>query len=297
MKQFIRKNQKWFGYVLYAVIITAGLLYLRFPSGLIKDYLETRGERSNSPFSVSIGQVSPSLPFGLKLQETRVSQRAKPNKIIFRADRVSIKPTIGSLLVGKLNLCFEGLAYDGVLKGCANFTEKRLQAPFSTSVVLKDIRMGKYDLPSLIGRHVEGSLEGSITYIGKNNLLMEGRGEADLRLLDGRVELLQPILSLDSIDFNQVSIKMALQNRKSNLTQVALEGPNMRGTLSGIISLQKEMGKSRLDLRGTIEPFSDFFESLPGTRDTVKLFQRRLKRGTLSFTIRGTLSEPSIQFT
>ena len=37
MKQFIRKNQNWLGYVLYALIITAGLLYLRFPSDLIKD--------------------------------------------------------------------------------------------------------------------------------------------------------------------------------------------------------------------------------------------------------------------
>ena len=297
MKQFIRKNQKWFGYVLYAVIITAGLLYLRFPSEVIKDYLETRGERSHSPFDLSVGQVSPSLPFGLKLQETQVSQSANPNKIIFRADRLSIRPTIGTLLVGKLNLRFEGLAYDGVLKGYANFSEKSLQAPFSASIVLRDIRMGKYDLRSLIGRHVEGKLDGTVAYNGKNNLLIEGSGEADLRLSDGRLELLQPILSLDSIDFSQVTIKMALQNRKINLTQVALEGPNMRGTLSGIISLRTEIGKSRLDLRGTIEPFSDFFKSLPGTRDTVKLFQRRLKRGTLTFVIRGTLAEPSIQFT
>jgi hypothetical protein len=163
-----------------------------------------------------------------------------------------------------------------VLEGCANFDEKALQAPFSTSIALKDIRLGKLDLQSLIGRHVEGSLDGSITYNGKNNLLIEGSGAADLRLSDGRLELLQPILSLDSIDFDQVSIKMALQNRRIN---------------------RKEIGNSRLDLRGTIEPFSDFFKSLPGTQDTVKLFKRRLKRGTLSFTIRGTLSEPSIQFT
>jgi type II secretion system protein N len=196
-----------------------------------------------------------------------------------------------------LNLCFESIAYDGVLKGCANFIEKSLQSPFSASMVLRHIRLGKYDLRSLIGRHVEGRLDGSVTYNGKTDLLIEGSGEANLRLSDGRLELLQPILSLDSIDFKQVSIKLALRNRKINLTQVALEGPSMRGTLSGIISLQKDIGESRLDLKGTIEPFSDFFKSLPGTRDMVKLFQRRLKRGTLTFTIRGTLTEPSIQFT
>ena len=297
MKQFIRKNKEWFGYALYAVLITAALLYLLFPAEAIKDYLETKGERSNSRFGLSIGQVSPSLPFGLKLLQAQVSQSAHPNKVVFRADRLSIRPTIGSLLGGKLRLCFEGLAYDGVLEGCANLGEKGLQGPFSASIVLKEILMGKVDLPSLIGRHVEGSLDGTIIYNGKNNHLIEGSGEAALRLSDGRLELLQPILSLDSIDFDQVSIKMALQNRKISLTQVALEGPNMRGTLSGIISLRKEIGNSRLDLRGTIEPFSDFFESLPGTQDTVKLFKRLLKRGTLSFIIRGTLTEPSLQFT
>ena len=297
MKQFIRKNQKWFGYVLYAIIVTAGLLFLRFPSGLIKDYLETRGESPNSPFSVFIGQVSPSLPFGLKLDKARVAQRANPNKIIFRADRIFIKPTLATLLGGNLNLCFESLAYDGVLEGCANFIDKSLQAPFSTSMVLKHIRLDKYDLGGLIGRHVEGRLDGTVAYNGKDDLLIDGNGEADLRLSDGRLELLHPILSLGAIDFSQVSVKMALQDRKINLTQVALEGPNMRGTLSGTISLQKDIGKSQLDLRGTIEPFSDFFKSLPGARDTVKLFQRRLKRGTLTFIIRGTLTEPSIQFT
>jgi type II secretion system protein N len=297
MKQFIQKNRKWFGYVLYAVLITAGLLYFRFPAEAIKDYLETKGERSNAPYSLSIGQVSPSLPFGLKLLETQVSQSANPNKIIFQADRLSIRPTIRTLLRGKLKFCFEGLAYDGVLRGCADFSEKKLQAPLSASISLDQVHMGQFDFPRLIGRHVEGSLDGTLTYNGRSNFLIEGSGEADLRLSDGRLELLQPILSLDSIDFNQVTVKMALQNQKINLTQVALEGPQMRGTLSGIITLRKEIGKSRLDLRGTIEPYSDFFKSLPGTLDIVKLFKRRLKRGTLSFIVRGTLTEPSIQFT
>ncbi len=293
----IRKNKKWFGYILYGILITAALLYFRFPSEALKDYLETKADRSHPGFDLSIGHVSPSLPFGLKLLKTEFSQNANPNKIIFRADRILVNPAIGSLVRGKLKLCFDGLTYDGVLKGCVRFREASLKAPLSTTIALKDIRIGEYDLPNLIGRHVEGSLGGTITYKGKLNPLIEGSGEADLRLSDGRLQLLQPILTLDSIDFNVVSIRMVLQNQKINLTRVELEGPTMRGTLSGVIRLRKEILKSSLDLRGTIEPFADFFKSLPGTRDTVKLFKQRLKRGTLSFIIRGTLTEPSIKFT
>lgn len=297
MKPFIQKNKKWFGYVLYAVLVAAVLLYFRFPSEALKDYLETKAAKSDSPFGLSIGQVSPSLPFGLKLLKTQVTQNAKPRAVLFRADALSVRPTIGALLRGKLKLCFQGLAYDGVLKGCTDFSENSLQPPFSTSMTFRDIRMDKYDLPRLIGRHLEGTLNGTVTYKGKNNVFIQGLGEADLRLTGGRLELLQPILSLDDIAFKEVSIKMVLRDGKINLARAELQGPNMRGTLSGIIHLRKDISDSRLDLRGTIEPFADFFKSLSGTRDTVRLFRQRLNRGGLSFIIRGTLKDPSIQFT
>ncbi len=297
MKQFIQKNRKWFGYVVYAVLVAAVLLYFLFPSEALKDYLETKAGKSGSSFDLSIGQVSPSLPFGLKLLKTQVTQNAKPRGVLFRADALSVRPAIGALLRGKWKLCFKGLAYDGVLKGCTDFSEKSLQPPFSTSMTFRDIRMDKYDLPSLMGRHVEGTLNGTVTYEGKNNLFIQGLGEADLRLTDGRLELLQPILSLDAIEFKEVSIKMVLKDGKINLARADLQGPNMRGTLSGIIHLKKDLSDSRLELRGTIEPFADFFKSLSGTRDTVRLFRQRLNRGGLSFIIRGTLKEPSIQFT
>jgi len=294
----IQKNKKWFGYALYGIFLTIGLLYFRFPSEAVQDYLEAKADRSNPRFGLSIGHVSPSLTFGLKFRKTELSHHANPTKVLFRADGLSVRPTIGSLLRGKLKLRFDGLAYDGGIKGYVSFDENSFKAPFTTSIALKDIRIGEYDnLPSLIGRHVEGSLGGTITYNGKNKFLIEGAGEADLLLSNGRVELLQPILSLDSIDFDEVLIKMILKNQKINLTNVELKGPNMHGTLSGIVSLRRELSESRLDLKGTIEPFADFFKSAPGTGDTMKLFKERIKkRGTLSFTIRGTLTEPRIKF-
>ena len=297
MNHMKRQNRKWFAYALCGVLLTAGLLFFRFPSEALKDYLQAKAERSNPPLRLSIGDVSPSLSFGLDFRKTELSRHASPDKILFRADSFSVRPSIWSSLRGKLRLYFDGLAYDGALKGWVQFKKNGLEAPFNTSIALKDIRMGEHDhLPSLIARHVEGSLDGTISYNGKNESLIEGTGEADLRLSVGRVELLQPILSLDSIDFNEVLVKMILKNQKINLTKVELKGPNMHGSLSGTVSLRKELMKSSLDLRGTIDPFADFFESLPGTRDTVKSFKQRLKRGTLSFIVRGTLRRPRIKF-
>ncbi len=102
---------------------------------------------------------------------------------------------------------------------------------------------------------------------------------------------------VEAIEFDEILIKLALQNQRVDLNHVELKGREISGTLSGTINLKKDLLKSSLDLSGSIEPFADFFKSLTGTRDTMKLFQQRLKRGRLLFTIRGTISNPRMRFT
>ncbi len=297
MKNFAWKHKKWFGYTLYGILLTIGLLYYLFPSDAIRDYLQARVDRANPQLRLSVGHVSPSFTLGLKLLETQLFYKANPDRFSFKADRLVIRPTIWSFLQGNPGFCFDGLMYGGALKGCVRITKENVKAPFAGSVELKDISVGDYDdLQVLIGRHVKGRLGGTITYSGSYNSMVGGSGEADLKLSEGLIELLQPILMLESIDFSELLIKLVLKNQKIKLTHVELKGPNMRGTLSGVVSLKKEFLKSSLNLRGTIEPFADFFKSLPGTRDTVKFFKQRLKRGKLSFIIHGTLTEPRMKF-
>ncbi len=126
---------------------------------------------------------------------------------------------------------------------------------------------------------------------------MGGNGEASLRLLDGRVELLLPILSLQSIDFNDVKMDMVLKKQEISLTRLELEGPQMKSTLSGTVSLKEDLAKSTLDLKGSLEPFASLLKDAGGLQNTLRLFKRGLRRGTLAFIIYGTIGEPKIKFT
>jgi type II secretion system protein N len=297
MRQFISKNKRWFGYIFYCAILTVGLLYYRFPSDALRDYLQIRANSLDTPLSLSIGRIKPWPSFGLKLGQTEISLKDQPNIKLFRADSLLIRPSIWSFLQGKFKFSFNCLAYDGVLKGCAHFIENSIKAPFTASIELKDISIGDYgNLQGLISRHVKGNLGGTIIYSGQYNTLINGTGEADLRISKGQVKLSRRILNFKSIDFNELWIKIILKKQKINMTHVELKGRNIHGTLSGAISLKKEFMKSSLELRGTIEPFTDFFKGLTGTRDTMKFFKQRLKRGRLSFIIHGTLAEPIIKF-
>jgi type II secretion system protein N len=298
MKQMIWKKKKWFGYTLYVIVLTVALLYYRFPSDLFLDYLQTTAQRIDPGLHLSIKDVSPSFPFGLKCIQSELSPREGSDKAIFKASSLFVRPEVWSFVQGKFRYHFECLAYDGSLRGSILFMEKNFGAPFTTAIEVKDIIVGNNALlQGAIGRYLEGILSGTITYKGQNWYLRDGEGRADLRLTKGRVELLQPILNLEAIEFDEILIKLALQNQRVDLNRVELKGREINGTLSGTINLKKDLLKSSLDLSGSIEPFADFFKSLTGTRDTMKLFQKRLKRGRLLFTIRGTISNPRMRFT
>ena len=241
MKQSLSKYKKYCGYVLYGIFFTVALLYCRFPSDALRDYLQATAGRAGPRHLLSIGEVRPSLPFGLKFLETELAPKENPDMSLFTADSLVIRPLIWSFLQGKPGYCFDCLAYDGDIKGSISFAKESMKTPFTASIKLKDISIGNYAfLPALIGRSVKGTLGGTVTYGGKSNLPAEGTGEANIRISDGKVELLQPVLSLESIDFNELLIRVVLEKQKIDLSHVELKGRDIKGALSGSIGLKKK---------------------------------------------------------
>ena len=298
MKRFISNYKKWLGYLLFALSLTVALLYYRFPSDALGDYLQATANRANSRLVLSVGRVELRFPIGLNFVETEVALKDMPDTVILRADSLLLKPQLGSLLQGKSEYCFQCMAYEGDLIGCVYFKKDRTGGLIDTEIELKNVRVGDYAyLSQLIGRHIEGTLGGTVSYRGQHNLLMDGSGEANLTLSHGSVELLQPFLTFESIDFNEMEIEILFKKQQINLTRLELKGEQFHGTLSGTITLKEKFAESWLDLRGTIEPFAALFKGARGTHDTVKLFKERIQRGTLSFVISGTVEEPKIRFT
>ncbi|OPX34956.1 MAG: type II secretion system protein GspN [Desulfobacteraceae bacterium 4484_190.2] len=292
MIRSIFKHKKCLGYILYGILLMIVLLYYRFPSDALEDYLQSTADEINPRYHVLVGKVRPSLPFGMKFLKARVS--------LFMAESLLIRPGLWSFLKGESKYLFDCLAYGGDIKGSVHFSDNGGEAserPFTTSIELSDIRINDYEyLFTLIGRNVKGILGGIITYSGQGSLLINGTGEANLRISNGSVELLQPIFSLESVSFDDVRIKMILEKTKIKLTRVELKGREIKGTLSGTIGLKQNISNSRLALRGSIEPLEGFFKSENGAPRIMKLFKRRLRKGKLSFVVRGTPADPKIRF-
>jgi type II secretion system protein N len=277
MGQFISKNKKWFGYIFFCIIITGSLLYYRFPSDALREYLKIATDNLNNSTTLSIGQVKPSLPFGLKFRQTELILKDKPSIKLFRADNLFIKPDLWAFINGKSKYCFECLTYGGDVRGCVAFKKNRIETPFDTEIELKNVQITKHEhIKALVGRQIGGILSATIIYKAQHKNLMKGTGRANLKLLDGKVELFVPILSLDSIEFDAITSEMVLEKQTIHLKRFELIGPLLRSTLSGTVRLKKDLLKSPLNLNGTIEPFTSFFKSLGAVSNAVSFFKKRL---------------------
>jgi type II secretion system protein N len=298
MGRLISKNKKWFGYIFFCIIVAGSLLYYRFPSDALRDYLIITAHNLNNSTTLSIGQIKPSPPFGLKFGQTELILKDRPSIKLFRADNLFVKPDLWAFFKGKSKYCFECLTYGGDGRGCVNFKKNSMETPFDTEIELKNMQIAKHEhIKDLIGIQIDGILSATIFYKGNHKNLMHGTGGANLKLLNGKVELLAPILSLESIEFDEITSDMVLEKQTIHLKRLELIGPLLRSTLSGTIRLEKEFLKSPLNLKGTIEPFTSFFKSLGSVSNTVSFFKQRLKKGALNFIIHGTLAEPKIRFT
>ncbi|MFO7986421.1 MAG: type II secretion system protein GspN [Desulfatiglandaceae bacterium] len=297
MKQTIRKNRKWAGYVLYAVVLTGWLIYNRFPAEALETYVKAKVMETNPEMVLSTEKVDLSFPLSLKFINPHVFHKGMHQTPVFVAKGFSLTPQIGAFIRGEPAYQFHARAYGGVIKGRIWFKHRDMSGPFDAAVTLKDLNLQEHACISpLLNREVSGSLSGRIRYNGPPDLWMDGTGTADLNITSARMNLLQPLLGFQSLTFDQISTKAALKAKTMNLEHVDFDGPAVKGSLAGDISLKHDVYTSRLNLRGRIEPLKGVLDGIKDGSKGLKFLQQSLSKLKRTFVIQGTLESPVFRF-
>ena len=289
-------KKRWLGYTIYGIVLTIVLLYFRFPSDALRDYFINTLEESYPELHLSVDKISPSFPFKLNIQGPRLTLKENPNKILVKADNLSLSPKVWSLLTGKYEFNIYSSAYNGELTGFIRFDEDLMEPPFDSMFEFKGLQLDQTsDLKEMTGFPLTGIFSGTVTYNGKGPFPGNASGDVDIRITDCRIGLTKPILSLTSLEFNEISAKATLNRQILSIKNIDLKGREMNGTISGRATMRREILESRLDLRGTIEPFADLVKGVGGSQDMLKFFGQQSRQGKLTFTIRGTFQEPQFR--
>lgn len=287
-------RRAWFGYGVFAVLVTACSLYFRFPAAEVGDYLDRSIKDLNPDLSFVAAEIKPWPPLLLRITDMKVVSAGVDIPLVVADDLVA-GPQILSFAQGKSVYVFKGKAYNGEFGG-------RLQRQsdaigLGTAVLsCSGIDLASYEyLSEMLGRHLGGILSGSVDFQSETNRLLDGEGRTELRVLEGRVELLQPLLGLDTIGFNNLTVDAALA-RGVLTANIKLDGPELQGNMSGTVRVMADIGQSRLAFKGAIEPQDQLYEQYPQVAAAFNLLKKKMKNGMYSFAVSGTVQQPKFSF-
>lgn len=284
---------RFFLYLVYAIVLTGVLLYVRFPAEKVKMYCEHRLERVIANGKASITKIDYHFPATVEFRKVKIavqSANGKSNEIV--AERLRLFPKPDGLLT---SWGVVGELYSGVF-------EARLEIDLGENIFgLKDIRLEKADIAavaagmSAIQREIRGDLTVTGEYKAKFNQPLAGRGKGSLHLGHGTVQLVRPILTLDLIDFEEINMGWEYGDNTFRIIEGKMTGQQLDADFSGTLESPFFPPLGGLDLGGLLIPREEFLEDKPQIERLVQRLMKQYKEPAVPFRVGGTLNNPTFR--
>jgi type II secretion system protein N len=279
--------QKILLYIAFTAVMAVVFLYLLFPADSLRAYIQAQIEKNAPDVAVEIGQVSATFPPGLKLANILCEYQ---ELTLVTANQATVRPALlkllGSEKVVNFNVDTSGGRIDG--RGAMQVGKQS-----AVSVEAEIDRLALQEIAALRAIPdyiITGLLSGKVTYRATQG--RSGNGEADLVATDARLELVNPMFGLESLNFTSVEAQLNLSPRRLQLRRCNLKGNEVDGEISGSVMLRTPMDQSRLNLSGVLRPHAEFMAKLQTTLPVALLGGKNIGQKGLPFRITGTIDKP-----
>jgi type II secretion system protein N len=282
-------------FILYIIAAFIFFLYILFPSNAVKKYIEHKLGGIHPDLSISIGNINPTFPPGIRLKAVSFYYIRSS---LLDAETIKIVPGILSLFSSKTTFSFKGAAYAGIINGSADIGNNSGHIKIDTNLAgiqIKDIPAIK----NLAGIEkekykVSGILNGKVRY---SNNKGSGRVEgAMLGISDCRIKLKEPVFNHENFTFSKIEADLAMVKKRFQIKSCTIEGDKVNASLSGSVVTKKNLGSSVLNLNGKIKLKPLFFGNMKKNL-LASIFPKKMS-GNSSFTykIGGTFDNPEFTF-
>jgi len=280
-------------YLFYAVVLTAALLYLRFPTEKVRAFCENKVESLLVDSDCNIERLAYRPPFSVVFVNLQIVREIDGKRSAFRVDRLALSPNISNLF---RTFQISGELYKG------NFSMQLAVDTSEKSFALSEVSIAGMNIDewasdfNLLDRKISGKANVSGDYRATFAAPLAGAGKGELSATDGSIELLQPILSLKSLSFDRITIDMTQEKEMLKFVKGEMTGKEIGAEFTGEMRLASPLPNSIVILGGHLTPKENFLATHPGEKRLVEQLLRRYKTPALPFKVGGTVRSPTFRF-
>jgi type II secretion system protein N len=290
--------------LLGAVVFSIGIVW-NFPYERASERLRSTLQ-ARTRYRIDMEKLSPALPLGFVARNARVQGPGlfgpAPVDLTFSSLRVglSLLAPVKYLFTRSLALTYAAERDKSRWTGSASFGKDRGSASLeskgwkiSTALPLDALN------PMLTGSEIkiDAVLNLAAEFAGSPAALRLG----DLTAADGDLTATATAVTLENailkeLRFDKIFLEGRLEKSKLNLKSLTLSGPDVNGTLSGLVNVSGYAPRSTLDLDAklTLSPKAEVLRTLVttlGAQSGLKMTED----GRIAFKVAGTISEPQVR--
>jgi len=290
MKSFLF-SFRFLSYLVYAVALTAVLLYVRFPAEKFRAYCEQRLDRIVGTTGCTISRIDYFFPASVEFKKVRIGQSAgrKSDKIVFDRLRVSPEPggffsswkMVGEMYGGSFHASLELKMRDRVFR---LYSIKLENAALSAVID---------EMPSF-EREIVGRMTLSGDYSAEFDKPMDGNGKGELHLGKGHIQLVREILTLEVIDFEKLNLLWKYKDSRVALADGKMVGPQLDADFTGTLQPPFLPPEGRLSITGFLVARKQFLKDKPQIERLMRRLTKKYK-GSAPFRLNGTMDKPTFR--
>ncbi len=285
----MKQTRKKFFYFVYIIVATVFFLYLLFPSDVVKAYIVTHANGVDPNFRVTVNDVKPSLPPGIRIADVSLYCAGQ---IVFSAEKVTVLPQYAKLIHPDTAFTLSGTAHGGRIKGRLTI-EKDNHVGFDVelfSIQLETIPA----IQSLFKEGISGRCSGTIRYRSKAGI--GGVFDSTLSITNGTVEIVNRSLNLDTLIFDQISANIVLDNDRLRIKNCDIVSRQGNAKFAGTIQLRNPREKSTLNLTGNLKPNAALLTAIKGALPRGVFAKTGSGKTDLTLRLRGAFENPDVTF-
>lgn len=282
----------WLSLLVYGLLLSGVLLYVRYPTAKFEEYLSQKILELTNGVEIEIDNCRYGFPDDIHCDRLKFSSKDKGAELIV-LENIMISPVIAGL---GFKYSINGYTSDGRFSSVVEILPKKGMIKVN-DLELIDVDLGRLAMIGIVfQREILGKVDfqGSVTFSTIDEHIVNVKGEMSVD--KGSFALRQPILLMDRLQMEPFEVKIFYENGVLKLTDGIINGKQLKSAFTGDLVVKNTIAGWDMNIQGNIVPTKEYMAENLQLQRVVKRLQRQFQRQDLPYRVSGSLTVPRFRF-